>query len=131
MARISHSSFVLFAPFLAVVLLAVASDFAAAFAPSSLPAFTSTRTAAVSLGSSSSRLEALPAASVFSSAESSSDLVSAATVDPTSFLSNVLGGLLGSPAILLVPVLAGISVAAVVAWFIVASASPEVEDDEY
>merc|ERR1719261_515051 len=41
-------------------------------------------------------------ADIFSSA-SSTVTVSAATVDPTSFLSSVLGGLLGSPAILLIP----------------------------
>ena len=48
-------------------------------------------------------------ADIFSSA-SSTVTVSAATVDPTSFLSSVLGGLLGSPAILLIPVLAAVAV---------------------
>jgi len=113
---------------LSIALLAVA-DTAVAFAPS--PSFAATRPMTTAPNTVSS-LSAVPPSfadeHLFHALPSTA--VSAATVDPTSFLSNVLGGLLGSPAILLVPILAGISVAAVVAWFIVWSATPEVEDDE-
>ena len=73
------------------------------------------------------------AADIFSLASSSAPstvTVSAATVDPTSLLSSVLGGLLGSPAILLIPVLAAVAVATVVAAFIVWSANPADEDED-
>ena len=74
------------------------------------------------------------AADLFSLASSSSApstvTVSAATVDPTSLLSSVLGGLLGSPAILLVPILAAAAVATAVAAFIVWSATPADEDED-
>ena len=56
--------------------------------------------------------------------------VSAATVDPTSFLSSVLGGLLGSPAIILVPVLAAVGVATAIAAGIVSYANPADEDED-
>jgi hypothetical protein len=56
--------------------------------------------------------------------------VAAATLDPTSVLSDVLGVFIGTPIILLVPILAALSVAAVLAWGIVSYANPEVEDDE-
>jgi len=62
-------------------------------------------------------------------AESSSVALSATTVDPSSALSAILGGLLGSPAIILVPVFGGVSVAAVVGYFLVWSAKPEVDED--
>lgn len=62
--------------------------------------------------------------------ESAAEFLSAATLDPTTALSQALGGLLGSPAILAVPILAAIAVASAVAWFIVSYASPAVEDDE-
>ena len=57
-------------------------------------------------------------------------LLSAATLDPTTALSDLLGGLLGSPAILLVPVVAALGVASLIAFFIISYANPEVEDDE-
>jgi hypothetical protein len=60
----------------------------------------------------------------------SSIQVSAATLDPTTVLSDILGGLLGSPAILLVPIGAALAVASLIAFFIVSYANPEVEDDE-
>ena len=68
--------------------------------------------------------------SLTSTSASSTVAVSAATVDPTSFLSSVLGGLLGSPAILLIPVLAAVAVATAVAAFIVWSANPADEDED-
>jgi hypothetical protein len=61
---------------------------------------------------------------------SNSNTISASTVDPTTMLSQVLGGLLGSPIILLVPILAAVSVATVIAWLIVAYANPADPDDD-
>ena len=63
------------------------------------------------------------------SSSSSSELVSVATLDPTTVLSDVLGGLLGSSAILAVPIIAALSVAGLIAFFIVSYANPEDEDD--
>jgi len=61
--------------------------------------------------------------------ESSSSLVSLATLDPTTILSDVLGGLIGGPAILLVPIIAALSIAGVIAFLIVSYANPADEDD--
>ena len=61
---------------------------------------------------------------------SSSIEVAAETLDPTAFLSDVLGGLIGGPAILAVPIIAALGVASLIAFFIVSYANPEVEDDE-
>mmetsp|Transcript_33098 Transcript_33098/g.49270 ORF Transcript_33098/g.49270 Transcript_33098/m.49270 type:complete len:112 (-) Transcript_33098:355-690(-) len=63
------------------------------------------------------------------STSSSSELVSVATLDPTTVLSDVLGGLLGSSAILAVPIIAALSVAGLIAFFIVSYANPEDEDE--
>jgi hypothetical protein len=52
------------------------------------------------------------------------------TVDPTAFLSDVLGSLLNTPIILLVPIGAALLVAFLIAYLIQAYASPQVEDDE-
>eukprot|EP00546_Thalassionema_frauenfeldii_P003189 CAMPEP_0178936896 /NCGR_PEP_ID=MMETSP0786-20121207/25440_1 /TAXON_ID=186022 /ORGANISM="Thalassionema frauenfeldii, Strain CCMP 1798" /LENGTH=124 /DNA_ID=CAMNT_0020615375 /DNA_START=323 /DNA_END=697 /DNA_ORIENTATION=+ len=60
---------------------------------------------------------------------SSSELVSIDTLDPTQFLSDVLGSVIGGPAILLVPILAAVAVASLVAFLIVGYAAPQVEDD--
>ena len=64
------------------------------------------------------------------SSVSSSIHLSADTLDPTTILSDVLGVFIGTPVILLVPILAALAVAGVLAWGIVAYANPEVEDDE-
>jgi hypothetical protein len=56
--------------------------------------------------------------------------VSAGTVDPTTFLSDVFNGILGTPIILAVPILAALGVSGLIAWLIVSYASPVVEDDE-
>ena len=77
-----------------------------------------------------SALAPASAADVLLTSELPSNAISAATVDPTSFLSSVLGGLLGSPAILLVPMLAAVGVATAVAAFIVWSANPADEDED-
>ena len=61
--------------------------------------------------------------------ESSSSLVSLATLDPTTILSDVLGGLISGPAILLVPIIAALSIAGVIAFLIVSYANPADEDD--
>jgi hypothetical protein len=45
-------------------------------------------------------------------------------------LSDVLGGVLGTPIILAVPILAALGVASLVAYAIVAYASPAADDDE-
>lgn len=59
----------------------------------------------------------------------SSTNLAAATVDPTTALSTVLGGLLGSPAILAVPIVAAVSVASLIAFFIVSYANPADPDE--
>jgi len=68
--------------------------------------------------------------SQFQFLESSSNTVAAATIDPTTALSQVLGGLLGSPIILLVPILAAFSIATVIAWLIVSYANPADPDED-
>jgi hypothetical protein len=55
--------------------------------------------------------------------------IAAGTIDPTTALAQVLAGLLGSPIILLVPVLAAVSVAALLAWGIFSYASPADPDE--
>lgn len=59
-----------------------------------------------------------------------SQVIAATTIDPTAILSGVAGGIIGSPIILLVPILAALGVAFVVGWLIFAYATPQVEDDE-
>ena len=71
----------------------------------------------------------LPSISSSSSYTSSTQLLSVATLDPTSVLSDALGGLLGSYAILAVPVIAGVTVVATIAFLIVSYANPADEDD--
>ena len=61
---------------------------------------------------------------------SSSMDISAATLDPTSVLTDLLSGLLTTPAILAVPIVAALGVASLIAFLIVAYANPQVEDDE-
>ena len=68
--------------------------------------------------------------SQFQFLESSSNTVAAATIDPTTALSQVLGGLLGSPIILLVPIGAAFTIATVIAWLIVSYANPADPDDD-
>ena len=77
-----------------------------------------------------SALAPASAADTFLTNELPSTVISAATVDPTSFLSSVLGGLLGSPAILLVPILAAVGLATALAAGIVWYANPADEDED-
>lgn len=66
-----------------------------------------------------------------SSLSSSSSIdISALTLDPTTVLSDLVAGLIGSPAILLIPIVAALGVAGLIAFLIVSYASPQVEDDE-
>ena len=57
------------------------------------------------------------------------NIVAVSTLDPSTFLSDVLGGLLGSNAILLVPIVAALAVAGLIAFAIVSYANPADEDD--
>mmetsp|Transcript_10946 Transcript_10946/g.16127 ORF Transcript_10946/g.16127 Transcript_10946/m.16127 type:complete len:124 (-) Transcript_10946:62-433(-) len=66
--------------------------------------------------------------SQFTSFSSSSELLSIDTFDPTQLFSDLLVGLIGGPAILLVPILAAVAVASLIAFLIVGYASPQVED---
>ena len=63
-----------------------------------------------------------------SSIESSSNIQSVATLDPTTVLSDTLGGVLGSSLILAVPIVAALLVAGLIAFFIVNYANPADED---
>jgi hypothetical protein len=53
-----------------------------------------------------------------------------ASVDPTAVLSNTLSNLIGSPAILAVPIVTALALATLIAWLIASYAEPQVEDDE-
>ena len=61
---------------------------------------------------------------------SSTMQVAVGTLDPTTFLSDILGAVVGTPLILAVPILAALGVAGLLAFLIVSYANPEVEDDE-
>lgn len=103
---------------------------AMSFVPS--PAFTAIQVSSPSTPNNIA-LKSLPD-SVFSShIESSFDtttnMVAVSTLDPSTFLSDLLGGLLGSYAILAVPIVAALTVAAVIAFAIVSYANPADEDD--
>ena len=51
------------------------------------------------------------------------------TVDPTNFLTDVFGSLLGTPAILAIPIVAALGVAGLVVFLIVSYANPAESDD--
>ena len=108
----------------------------AAFAPASNPQLTTmTRMASTQnmlpVSSISDLSTTMGTSSVDAMSLSSSSLeLSIATLDPTTILSDVLGVLIGTPVILLVPIVAALGVAGVLVWAIVAYANPEVEDDE-
>jgi hypothetical protein len=62
--------------------------------------------------------------------EATSTNVAAATLDPTTFLSDLLGAFINSNLILAVPIVAALAVAGLIAFGIVAYATPaEPEDD--
>ena len=52
-----------------------------------------------------------------------------ATVDPTTFLQDLLGGVLGTPLILAIPIVAALGVASLIAFLIVAYATPAESED--
>jgi hypothetical protein len=78
-----------------------------------------TRSSSPSATSSTTSLNAFPMDQV-----GSDMLLSATTLDPTTFFTNVLGLFLNTPIILAVPIVVGIVVAGTLAWLIVAYASP-------
>ena len=55
-------------------------------------------------------------------------LLSATTLDPTTFFQNILGLFLNTPIILAVPIVAALGVAGMLVWLIVAYASPAEEN---
>ena len=61
--------------------------------------------------------------------ETSSLTVGATTVDPTSFLTDLFGNVLGTPLILAIPILAALGVAGLVVFFIVSYANPAEPDE--
>ena len=69
-----------------------------------------------------------PAEIVDSAVNASPNLLAVATLDPTTALSDALGGLLGSSLILAVPIVAALAVAGLIAFFIVSYANPADED---
>ena len=99
--------------------LALVAD---AFAPSPIVS----RVAQDSLCASPSCLQVAPV-DMF---EATSTTVAAATLDPTTFLSDLLSVFISSNAILAVPIIAALAVASLVGWAIIAYANPaEPEDD--
>ena len=60
---------------------------------------------------------------------STTNTIAAATLDPTTALSQALSGLLNTPIILAVPILAAVSVATILAWLIVSYANPADPDE--
>jgi hypothetical protein len=113
--------------------MAIAMAQALAFAPTII---SSTSISTSTMMKSQSPLNMMPMDmnanmdSQFQFLESSSNTVAAATIDPTTALSQVLGGLLGSPIILLVPIGAAFTIATVIAWLIVSYANPADPDDD-
>ena len=108
---------------LSLCLLLVSGLFSVEGFVANSPAVPKATTTVSSLVDSTTRLEA-------TTPLTSSVEVSAATLDPTTFLSDALGGLLGTPAILAIPIVAALGVASLVAFLIVSYASPAADDDE-
>lgn len=102
-----------------LIFLAFACVQALAFAPST----------SLSIGTGSSMKSLSMMEPSYDFVDASSTTIAAATIDPTTALSQVLGGLLGSPAILLVPILAAFGVASAIAFFIVSYANPADPDE--
>ena len=64
------------------------------------------------------------------SVDSSHVLISADTIDPTTALSDILGGAINSPVVLLFPVVVALSLASIVAWLLVGYANPADPDPD-
>lgn len=94
-----------------------------AFAPTTHHSTTLHRSSSTTL-----KLTPTPTTTTLPLLESSTINLSVATLDPTTVLSDALGGLLGSSAILAVPIVAALTVAGAIAFFIVSYANPEDED---
>ena len=96
-------------------------------------AFSSHRTKATTFGTSTKPLNQhflFPSEiDLEATLSSTTNNVAVTTIDPTTALSQVVGGIIGSPIILLVPILVGASVAGVIAWYIVSYANPTDPDD--
>ena len=98
---------------------------------SSALAFVPSTTQYATTATSPLKAAPLPTADIFTATatESSSNLVSVATLDPTTMLSDTLGGLLGSSLILAVPIIAALAIVGIIAFAIVSYANPADEDD--
>jgi len=122
--------------YLLVCLLSSIALMANAFAPTSCLANSNRlaqQTVVASSSSSPTLLKATPLEvwDATTAATASTSLVSAATLDPTTFLSDILGGFLNSNLILAVPIIAALGVAGLISWGIIAYANPAEPDDEY
>mmetsp|Transcript_28648 Transcript_28648/g.46503 ORF Transcript_28648/g.46503 Transcript_28648/m.46503 type:complete len:120 (+) Transcript_28648:65-424(+) len=111
-----------------ILLCAVLLSSALAFAPS-VAVIAPTKIASIAKSSTPLEASPLPVELFTSHAQSSSTLLSLGTLDPTTILSNTLGGLLGSSLILAVPIVAALSIAGLIAFLIVSYANPADEDD--
>lgn len=60
---------------------------------------------------------------------SSSMELSAVTLDPATFLTDIFGGLINTPIILAVPIVAALAVSGLIAYFLVQSSVPYEDDD--
>lgn len=69
--------------------------------------------------------------SIQSSISSSSSFLAASTLDPTTVLSDLLGGVLNTPLILAVPIVAALLIASLIAYLIVDYARPAEPDNEF
>lgn len=115
---------------LALCVAIIYSSSCEAFAPAQIP-MTERMTSSAQNMLSVSQMDSLDSLTeALSPVASSSMDLSASTLDPTTVLSDVLGVFIGTPIILLVPILAALGVAGLLAYGIVAYANPEVEDDE-
>lgn len=75
---------------------------------------------------SATSLNAFPVDPTMTASISSSDmLLSATTLDPTTFFQNFLSLFLNTPIILAVPIVAALGVAGTLAWLIVSYANPQ------
>lgn len=76
-----------------------------------------------------SALDVPTQSSIFVDGAAPTNIIAATTVDPTTALTQVLSGVINTPVILLVPILAAITVASAIAWFIVSYANPADPDE--
>jgi hypothetical protein len=104
---------------------------AAPIAPCSVPSSSSVVLKASGLGFEHALLLQQQNGVVASSSSSFPSFTTAAsTLDPTTFLSDVFGAVLGTPLILAIPIVAALGVATLIAYLIVAYASPAEEQDD-